>query len=144
MKKIISLGFVVSMLFLGGCMSGNRGPQPSTVNVSIVATTTTTPTAVYFFGLESIEQFKRLDYMELMRKKQSKLGGDIVVQSKRIMAPGSSIQQSVRIGSNVRYFAVVAGFRNVDGSDNWRYIHRVSQGSTNTLSLRLTSNTLGR
>jgi type VI secretion system VasD/TssJ family lipoprotein len=82
--------------------------------------------------------------MELMRKKQSKLGGDIVVQSKRIMAPGSSIQQSVRIGSNVRYFAVVAGFRNVDGSDNWRYIHRVSQGSTNTLSLRLTSNTLGR
>jgi len=144
MKKITFGAMIIAMLFLSACMEDRRGPQPSTVNVSVAAVGTTTPTAVYFFGLESIEQFKRLDYMELMRKKQSKLGGDIVVQSKRIIAPGSVIRQSVRIGSNVRYFAVVAGFRNVDGSDNWRYIYNVSQGSINTLSLTLTSNSIGR
>ena len=144
MKKITLGVMFIAILLLTACMEDRRGPQPSTVNVSIAAVGTRTPTAVYFFGLASIEQFKRLDYMELMRKKQSKLGGDIVVQSKRIVAPGSVIRQSVRIGRNVRYFAVVAGFRNVDGSDSWRYIHTVSQGTINNISLTLTSNRIGR
>jgi len=82
MKKIIYVGTLCFIFLLAGCASQEvpvAKPQETTLDIAVIASRTTTPLAVHFFALESDEQFKRLDYFELMRKKEFKLNGNIVI-----------------------------------------------------------------
>ena len=141
-------GAMCFMLLLGGCFSQEAEvvpvsqPQETTLDIAVIASGTTTPLAVHFFALESDEQFKRLDYFELMKKKSSKLNGDIVTQSKKILLPGEMEKRSIKVDKNIRYYAVVAGFKDVNDNDNWRYIQEIIPESKNDITLILSQNSM--
>lgn len=147
MKKLTYIGAVSLMLLLGGCFSQETEvpvskPQETTLDIAVIASGTTTPLAVHFFALESDEQFKRLDYFELMKKKSSKLNGDIVTQSKKILLPGEMEKRSIKVDKNIRYYAVVAGFKDVNDNDNWRYIQEIIPESKNDITLILSQSNM--
>lgn len=147
MKKLTYIGAVSLMLLLGGCFSQETEvpvsqPQETTLDIAVIASGTTTPLAVHFFALESDEQFKRLDYFELMKKKSSKLNGDIVTQSKKILLPGEMEKRSIKVDKNIRYYAVVAGFKDVNDNDNWRYIQEIIPESKNDITLILSQSSM--
>lgn len=148
MKKMTYTGAMCFMLLLGGCFSQEAEvvpvsqPQETTLDIAVIASGTTTPLAVHFFALESDEQFKRLDYFELMKKKTSKLNGDIVTQSKKILLPGEMEKRSIKVDKNIRYYAVVAGFKDVNDNDNWRYIQEIIPESKNDITLILSQSSM--
>jgi len=142
MKQMLYIGSIGIMFLLGGCFSQEvevpvEKPQATTLDIAVIASGTSTPLAVHFFALENDEQFKRLDYFELMKKKQSKLNGDIVTQSKKILMPGEMEKRSIKVDKNIRYYAVVAGFKDVEDNDNWRYIQEIIPESKNDITLIL-------
>jgi type VI secretion system VasD/TssJ family lipoprotein len=146
--KLLRYGMILLMVMvLQGCFSQQaevplEKPQETTLDIAVIASGTTTPIAVHFFALESDEQFKRLDYFELMKKKQSKLGGDIVSQSKKILSPGEMEKRSIKVDKNIRYYAVVAGFKDVEDNDNWRYIQEIIPESKNDITLILNQDSM--
>ena len=145
MKKIRYVGTLCFMLLLAGCASQEvpvAKPQETTLDIAVIASRTTTPLAVHFFALESDEQFKRLDYFELMRKKEFKLNGNIVTQSKKVLLPGEMEKRSIKIDKNIRYYAIVAGFKDVKDNDNWRYIQEIIPESKNDITLMISQNSM--
>ena len=141
MKKMISTLALGTLLFLQGCSSpavemGMKEAETK-LNLTVFASGTKTPLSVHFFALESDEQFKKLDYFELMKKKQSKLNGDIVSQTKKILVPSAVERQSIKLAGNVHFYAVVAGFKDVEENDNWRFIQEIKPGEENDLTLIL-------
>jgi type VI secretion system VasD/TssJ family lipoprotein len=145
MTKLTYLSALSIMFLLGGCFSQEvevpvAQPQATTLDIAVIASETSTPMAVHFFALESDEQFKRLDYFELMKKKQSKLNGDIVAQSKKILLPGEMEKRSIKVDKNIRYYAIVAGFKDVNDNDNWRYIQEIIPENKNDITLILSQN----
>ena len=137
MNKMIYAAAFGLMFLLSGCLAPGANAQETTLNVKVIASDTSTPLAIYFFALESDEQFKRLDYSELMKKKASRLNGDIVTQSKKILLPGHMEKRRINVANNIHYYAVVAGFKNVDDNDNWRYIQEIVPGRKNDITLIL-------
>lgn len=148
MKRLTYLWTLILMLTLNGCFSQQAVEAPvekaqaTTLDIAVIASGTNTPMAVHFFALETDEQFKRLDYFELMKKKQSKLGGDIVTQSKKILMPSEMEKRSIKVDKNIRYYAVVAGFKNVEDNDNWRFIQEIIPESKNDITLILDQNSM--
>ena len=148
MKKLTYLWTLILILALNGCFSQQAAEAPvekaqaTTLDIAVIASKTNTPMSVHFFALETDEQFKRLDYFELMKKKQSKLGGDIVAQSKKILMPSEMEKRSIKVDKNIRYYAVVAGFKNVEDNDNWRFIQEIIPESKNDITLILDQNSM--
>ena len=152
-KKNLSILLLVSVM-LSGCMSFfedapevksipiQQAPNPTTLDVAVIASNTKTPIAVHFFQLETDEYFKRLDYFELMKEKRSKLKGEIIRQSKKTLRPSQMEKFHVRPSENVRYFAVVAGFKDVQSNDNWRFIQEIVPERKNDITLILSQNNM--
>ena len=146
--------FTLFTFILSGCMSFfgdapevksipiEQAPNPTTLDVAVIASETKTPLAVHFFQLETDEYFKRLDYFELMKKKRSKLEGDIIKQSKKILNPSQMEKFHVRLDSNTRYYAVVVGFKDVESNDNWRFIQEIIPERKNDITLILSQNSM--
>ena len=76
-----------------------------------------------------------MDYFELMKKLRRKSSLGIAAHSKRLLLPGEMEKRSLKIGEDVRYYAVVVGFKNVDENDNWRYIQEIVPHSGNDITL---------
>jgi len=134
MQKVFALFTTLSLaFFLGGCMGGPM-QQATTLNVNLSLAPGARTTTVYLFALTSNEQFKRLDYFELMRKKSSGLNGEIASQSRVVLVPGSPKHLTLNVGPNVRYFALAAAFPSAATNDKWHYSRKVHQGS-NTINL---------
>jgi len=119
-----------------------QAPNPTTLDVAVIASNTKTPIAVHFFQLETDEYFKRLDYFELMKKKRSKLGGEIIKYSKKTLNPSQMEKFHVRPDVNTRYYAIVAGFKDVQSNDNWRFIQEVIPERKNDITLILSQNSM--
>jgi len=148
MNKLSYVWAIGLMFALNGCFSQQTVEAPvekaqaTTLDIAVIASGTSTPMAVHFFALETDEQFKRLDYFELMKKKQSKLGGDIVTQSKKILMPSEMEKRSIKVDKNIRYYAIVAGFKNVEDNDNWRFIQEIIPENKNDITLILDQNSM--
>ena len=95
------------------------------------------PILVYFFELKSNEQFKRMDYEELISNEKEMLDGEIVMRSKEILKPSkmSTFEFNVKFAS--KYFAVVAALNEVKGDDSWRHIVKVKAHEVNSVNLML-------
>ena len=144
MKQLIQSFSIFSLLFLlNGCFFEEPDLSEETMlDISILASGTETPLAVNFFALRSDEAFKRLDYFELMKKKSSGLNGDIITQSKKILSPGEMEKRSIKLSKDIRYYAVVVGFENVDDNDNWRYIQEIIPETRNDITLVLNQDSM--
>lgn len=138
--KTLLLGFG---LLLGGCAVPDVDvplvSYKTSLDLDLTASGTQTPIPVHYFALTSDEKFKKLDYFELMKLKESTLSGSIVSQSKMTLLPNKKDVQEMEIPDTVRFFAVVAGFKDVTSNDNWRFIQKLEQGSGNDLTLKIHS-----
>ena len=146
MKKQFAIATLGLALLLGGCASpgvelGIKDAE-TTLNLAVYTSGTETPLSVHFFALESDDAFKKLDYFELMKKKESKLNGAIISQSKKILLPKDVERRSIKLDKNVHFYAVVAGFKDVDSNDNWRFIQKITPESENTLTLILSQDSI--
>ena len=137
MKK--TLFSLVSLLILSGCVGGIMGDSRTKLHIKMFTTGTSAPMAIHLFALESIDHFKKLDYFELMKKRHSKLQGDILAQTKKTLMPGQVSTIHMEADRNARYFAVVAGFSNVNTNDNWRAIRSIRSGKSNNFTVTITS-----
>ena len=129
MRYIIGFFFTLFLFVFSGCTE--EPSVPTSMQINVVSSGNPTPVALYFFALDSDERFRRMDYVELMRAKQTKLEGDILIQDKKILPVGGKISKTFRLPPNTRYFGVVASFSDVDNSDNWRKIQGVGNGINN-------------
>jgi len=140
-KRNLGILILTSFMFFG-CMSLQQGPGPTNLDVAVIASNTKTPIAVHFFQLETDEYFKRLDYFELMKKKRSKLGGEIIKYSKKTLNPSQVEKFHVRLDANTRHYAIVAGFKDVLSNDNWRFIQEIKPGRKNEITLMVSQNSM--
>ena len=154
MKKNYIAIWMSFAFMLSGCMSFfgdepevkqipiQQAPNPTTLDVAVIASGIKTPIAVHFFELETDEYFKRLDYFELMRKKKSKLDGDIVKHSKKILNPLQMEKFYIRPEAKTRYYAIVVGFKDVKSNDKWRFIQEIIPERKNDITLILNQNSM--
>jgi len=92
---------------------------------------------VYFFELKSNDEFKRMDYEELVNDEKEMLDGAIVSRSKEILKPGklSTFEFNVKFDST--HYAIVAALSDVNGDDGWRHIIKVKAHEVNNINLML-------
>lgn len=95
------------------------------------------PILVSFFELKSIEEFKRMDYEELVNDEKEMLDGEIVSRSKEILKPGKMSTFEFNVKFDSAYYAVVAALNDVQSDDSWRYIIKVKPHEVNTVNLML-------
>lgn len=133
-----------------GCISWKKAevsldkPQPTTLDIAVIAADTKTPLAVYFFGLKSDERFKKLDYFELIKPRDSKLKREIATRSKTILLPGEMEKRSLKLDKKIRYYAVVVGFKSAMEKDGWRYIQKIVPETKNDITLILSQESMKR
>ena len=95
------------------------------------------PILVYFFELNSKEQFKRMDYEELINNDKEMLDGEIVSREKEILKPGKMMELEFNVKFDSTYYAVVAALNDVQSDDDWRYITKVNAHEVNSINLML-------
>jgi len=95
------------------------------------------PILVYFFELKSKEQFKRMDYEELINNEKEMLDGEIVSLEKEILKPGKMMELEFNVKFDSTYYAVVAALNDVRSDDSWRYITKVNAHEINNINLML-------
>ncbi len=149
--KFAAIGamLLVPLLF-SGCLSWKNAevsldkPQPTTLDIAVIAADTKTPLAVYFFGLKSDERFKKLDYFELIKPRDTKLRREIATRSKTILLPGEMEKRSLKLDKKIRYYAVVVGFKSAMEKDGWRYIQKIVPETKNDITLILSQESMKR
>lgn len=141
MHKTVSTLLLGFGLFLGGCgvpdVEVPLVSSKTSLDLEVTSSGNTTPISVHYFVLKSDDKFKKLDYFELMKLRESTLSGSVVSQSKLTLLPQNKDEQELEFTDDVRFFAVVAGFKDVTSNDNWRYIQKLEQGSGNDLILKI-------
>ena len=135
--KFILLGMSVWLILLSGCVSSQSSPDRSILNVKVIAAEMTTPLSIHFFTLKSNEVFKKLDYFELVSSKQIKWNDELISRAKTLLVPGHTEIFQVQLSSDIQYYALVIGFKDVEDNDNWRYIRAVESEGNNNIALRL-------
>jgi type VI secretion system VasD/TssJ family lipoprotein len=95
------------------------------------------PILVYFFELKSNDQFKRMDYEELISNEKEMLDGEIITRSKEILTPGKMSTFEFNVKFDSKYYAVVAALNDVRGDDSWRHIVKVNGHEVNSINLML-------
>ncbi len=112
--------------------------QPTIVKVNLLhKEDSQKPILVYFFELKSNDEFKRMDYEELISNEDEMLNGDIVSRSKEILKPKKMTSFEFNVKFDSTYYAVVAALSNVDGNDDWRHIVKVKAHEVNSIDLML-------
>jgi type VI secretion system VasD/TssJ family lipoprotein len=137
MKKTTFLSTLFGILIMmQGCI--HLGTSPTTLSISVSASKTTAPIAVHFFELETDEVFKKLDYFELVKKKQHTKDRSIVSRSKKILLPTEIEKRNIILDARIKYYAVIVGFKDIDKNDNWRFIKKLIPNTQNEISIILT------
>lgn len=112
--------------------------QPTIVKVNLLhKEDSQKPILVYFFELKSNDEFKRMDYEELINNEDEMLNGDIVSRSKEILKPKKMTSFEFNVKFDSTYYAVVAALSDVHGSDDWRHIVKVKAHEVNSIDLML-------
>lgn len=95
------------------------------------------PILVYFFELKSKDEFKRMDYEEIIADEKEMLDGEIVSREKEILKPGKMATFEFNVKFDSKYYAIVAALNEVNKDDNWRYIYEVKAHEVNSINLML-------
>lgn len=153
MKQLKALCYIGAIVTLNGCFSQQAVPviklppapvvvQDTTIDLVVSANNTNTPLSVHFFELTSNDRFRTLDYFELMKAKESNLGGELSKKTKNILLPGGRIERKIKLSKDIRYYAIVASFKDVEENDNWRFIQEITPQSDNPIHLKISKNTI--
>jgi len=111
---------------------------PTIVKVNVLHKEDTKKTIlVYFFELKSNDEFKRMDYEEIIGDEKEMLNGEIVARSKEILKPGKMSEFKFNVKFDSKYYAVVAALNDVRSSDDWRHIVKVNAHEVNSINLML-------
>lgn len=112
--------------------------QPTIVKVNLLhKEDTTKPILVYFFELKSKDEFKRMDYEELIANEKEMLDGEIVSRSKEILKPSKMSTFEFNVKFDSKYYAVVAALNEVNKDDSWRHIVKLKAHEENIVNLML-------
>lgn len=95
------------------------------------------PILVYFFELKSNNEFKRMDYEEIIINEKEMLGGEVINRSKEILKPGKMKTFEFNVKFDSEYFAVVVALNDVRTTDDWRHIVKVNAHEINEINLML-------
>lgn len=95
------------------------------------------PILVYFFELKSNNEFKRMDYEEIIADEKEMLEGEIVARSKEILKPGKLTTFEFNVKFDSTHYAVVVALNDVTSNDNWRHIVKVKAHEVNSINLML-------
>ncbi len=139
MKHFLYAATVFLIFLLSGCAGGFS--SPNSIKIDAISSGNTTPTALYIFALESDNKFRKMDYSELMRARQTKLNGEILSENKIILPVKGRITKVLRIPSGTRYIGIVASFKNANENDDWRKIKGINGGS-NSIRLYIGNNSI--
>jgi len=112
--------------------------MPTIVKINLLhKEDTLKPILIYFFEVKSIDEFKRMDYEELISNEKEMLGGSIINRSKDILKPGKMKTVEFNIKYDSKYYVVVSAINDVKSTDDWRYIRKLNAHEINTIDLML-------
>jgi len=139
--------YIITAILLSGCFQKKPEipvdkPQETILDLSIIATGTQKPLAVYFLSLKKVDRFKKLDYYEIAKKYLQKSKNGIIKRTKITLSPQKMFKKRLKLGKDVQYYAVAVGFSNVDINDNWRYIQEIIPESVNDITLLINENNI--
>ena len=141
MKLKYLLFTFTAILFLGGCTS-SVSPKKNLLNIKVIAGKTSSPLSIHFFTLKSDNVFKRLDYFELVDSKHINWNNELLSRAKTLLIPGHTEIFQVPVSSDMQYYALVIGFKDVKDNDNWRYLRQVPLNG-GSIALRLSQESNG-
>ena len=136
MKKKSILWSLGIALLLSGCVTSSRPTKPI-LNVKMIGTEMTTPLSIHFFTLKSDNVFKKLDYFELVSSRRINWNNELISRAKTLLLPGKTEIFQVQLTSDIQYYALVIGFKDVEDNDNWRYIQSVNSNENTNIALKL-------
>lgn len=124
-------------------------PVPTRINAVFSATGAVnpdingrpSPIAVRVYELKNIGVFNGSDFFSLYKNDESILSKDLEHREQFHLLPGTQKQIFRKPGENTRYFAVLAGYRNLHGSI-WRDSVQIEANTTNELTITLDANKL--
>lgn len=131
----IILAGLMSLCF-EGCVPALQSGEENLLNVKVISGNMSTPLSVHFFTLKSDNVFKRLDYFELVDSKHINWNNELLGHTKTLLLPGHTEIFQVPVSTDMQYYALVIGFKDVKDNDNWRYLRQVPPGGAN-IALRL-------
>jgi len=141
MKLKYLLFAFTAIWFLAGCTS-SVSPKKNLLNIKVIAGKTASPLSIHFFTLKSDNVFKRLDYFELVDSKHVNWNNELLSRAKTLLLPGHTEIFQVPVSSDMQYYALVIGFKDVKDNDNWRYLRQVPLNGE-SIALRLSQESNG-
>jgi type VI secretion system protein VasD len=117
-------------------------PPPPTLELSIAAgknqnpdlAGTAAPVALHLYQLNSDLKFRDADVFALVERGAQTLGADCPASDKLVVLPGETRTLQADIRPNVRFFGVVALFRDIDRA-KWRAVQPVAEHGPTRLAL---------
>jgi len=131
-------------ILLSAC--GSSTPDPTTVAMTITATTSINPNSVSepapvvlrIYQLKSDSTFNAAEFSELFYSDRKVLGGDLLGQKEYNVKPGDKLVYDDTVSPETRYIGVVAGFRDIENA-TWRVIKPVTPEGDNELIVNVDS-----
>lgn len=123
-RQLLLAAGALPVAFASGCSSA---PKPLIVKLSIEADPglnpdlrgRPSPVAVKIFELKTLTAFERADFFSLFDRERETLGAELVARDEMVLKPGDRIAQERKLGPEVKFIGVLAGFRDLERSQ-WR------------------------
>ena len=129
---------------LGGC-AGLRDPATKLVldieadpQINLNELGQPSPIVIRFYELKSLANFSKSEFFDLFDNDAKALGSDLVNRREFEVKPGAVVHVEDTIGSEARFVAIVAGFRDQQNAV-WRDQREIVTESTNRLVIKVTA-----
>lgn len=99
------------------------------------------PITVYLFEISSIENFRRLDYWELVEDAEY---SSIVRSTREVLEPGKLSTLEFTLDDATSHYAVIASLSDVDTEnlDKWQYIKKINKHEITRINVMINTKTI--
>lgn len=117
---------------ISACSSNKKPPKESdeegikvdiqvmtSLNVNPNTAGNAAPIQLDFYQLSANTEFNQADFFELVQKPEDVLGDKLIQRNQHMLYPDTVTTLQMKLDSNLKYFGVVASYRNLD-SKQWR------------------------
>lgn len=107
----------------------------SNKNINLDDEGISSPLMIYFYELDNVEKFSKLDFRSITQNDNEKIKEDIITKNKHIIVQNQEQTYKILFDQKAKYLGLIMSFKKIDNDNKWKHIIKLEKDSYNEENL---------